>query len=165
MMVDAVQHAGGDNFMVGGQQMSLATLIMFVNMQRAELMDKQMGDQLSAMKDRNDQTRQLNELLNELRKGRPAGDAAATVISLSGEMKTLCDSLGIKLPEGQSLKAADYDAKVIEQVKTGLDNLNNQSQLEMLRFQKLSENRDNIVKLISNYIDKNAKTLEDIFRK
>ena len=58
-MVDAVQHAGGDNFVVGGQQMSLATLIMFVNMQRAELMDKQMGDQLSAMKERNDRLQTL----------------------------------------------------------------------------------------------------------
>ena len=164
-MVDAVQHAGGDNFVVGGQQMSLATLIMFVNMQRAELMDKQMGDQLSAMKERNDQTRQLNDLLNTLRSARPTGDNAATVITLSGDMKKLCDSLGIKLPEGQKLKAADYDSKVIEQIKTGLDNLNSTSQMDMLRFQKLSENRDNIIKLISNYIDKNAKTLEDIFRK
>ena len=85
-MVDAVQHAGGDNFVVGGQQMSLATLIMFVNMQRAELMDKQMGDQLSAMKERNDQTRQLNDLLNTLRAARPVGDGSATVITLSGEV-------------------------------------------------------------------------------
>jgi hypothetical protein len=164
-MVDAVQHAGGDNFMVGGQQMSLATLIMFVNMQRAELMDKQMGDQLSAMKDRNEQTRQLNDILNKLRAGRPTGTNEGGIPStVTAEDKTFLTSLGINLPSG-NMKAADYDAKVIEQIKTGLDNLNNQSQLEMLRFQKLSENRDNIVKLISNYIDKNAKTLEDIFRK
>jgi hypothetical protein len=145
--------------------MSLATLIMFVNMQRAELMDKQMGDQLSAMKDRNDQTRQLNDILNKLRAGRPAGTNEGRVPGLNMTELKLLQSLGIKLPIGQKMKAADYDAKVIEQIKTGLDNLNNQSQLEMLRFQKLSENRDNIVKLISNYIDKNAKTLEDIFRK
>ena len=163
-MVEAVQHAGGDNFVVDGQQMSLATLIMFVNMQRAELMDKQMGDQLSAMKERNDQTRLLNDILNKVRQSRPAGDAAGSVPALAQGEKDLLKSLGITLPTG-TMKAADYDSKVIEQIKTGLDNLNSTSQMDMLRFQKLSENRDNVIKLISNYIDKNAKTLEDIFRK
>ncbi|MFO1058427.1 MAG: hypothetical protein U1E53_15850 [Dongiaceae bacterium] len=162
---DGVQHAGGDNYVVDGQPMSLATLIMLVNMQRAELMDKQMGDQLAAMKERNDQTRQLNDLLNKLRQARPKDGAEGTVPTLSPEDRALCKTLGIDIKSGEKMKAADYDAKVIEQIKTGLDNLNNTSQMDMLRFQKLSENRDNIIKLISNYIDKNAKVLEDIFRK
>jgi hypothetical protein len=160
-MVGPVQHAGGDMFIVDGQKMDLATLSMAVNMQRAELLDKQMGDQLNAMKDRNNQIKQMNDLLNKLRQGRPSGDGSSAPPALTADEKKLLASLGVNLPTG-SMKAADYDSKILETMKTSIDNLNSQSQMDMLRFQNISDKRDLTYKMISNQIDKFSNTMQSI---
>ena len=159
--VGSIQHVGGDTFSMDGKTYDLQTLMMTLGIQRAEEMDKQLGNQLQTMKDRNTQLRSLNDILSKVRVNRPSGDGTGKVPDLTDAEKNVLRNAGITLGTGD-LKAAEYDAKVIEAMKTGIDNVNSTSQLETIRMQSISDKRDLAYKMLSNQIDKLSNTMGSI---
>ena len=50
-MSNSVQSVGGGTFVVGGQSMDYATLVLALQLERVDLLDKQLGAQAQAIQD------------------------------------------------------------------------------------------------------------------
>ena len=62
-MSNSVQSVGGGTFIVDGQSMDYATLVLALQLERVDLLDKQLGAQAQAIQDRNALIAQANDCL------------------------------------------------------------------------------------------------------
>src|SRR5262249_60298313 len=127
----SIVHGGGDKFIMDGKTYDLQTLMMMLNVQRAEDLDKQLGDQLAVMKTRLDETKQLNQILNKVRSARPDGDGTAHInkVLTDQERGFIYNKFGVDVPP-TDLKAAQWDTKCIEPIKGAIETNNSTSQMD-----------------------------------
>ncbi len=95
-MSNSVQSVGGGTFVVGGQSMDYATLVLALQLERVDLLDKQLGAQAQAIQDRNALIAQANDMLTRVQqlKNQAAQNNGAT--DGGAEMRKFFDTNGIK---------------------------------------------------------------------
>jgi hypothetical protein len=77
---------------------NIETYMMMVNIERAEMLDGQLKDQLDHMKAQNDELKKLNDLLNKLRSERGNGNDDRKAPNLTQEEIKLLRDHGVDIP-------------------------------------------------------------------
>lgn len=175
------------NFLVDGQSFDLSTLMMMLNIDRTQLIDKQIADQMSAVKGRNDKLRQLNDLMSFMRTakaegrdddgalntwtkdGKNKGSGTLQIQGTDGVARTIdgwMDHFGLTKTDVQwdaddKKRDSQWDAN-IESVKGFVDSLNSDSQLDMIRLQSLIDKRNQAFELTSNQLSAEKKVKDTI---
>jgi len=156
------------------QNMDLETAMMAVQSSRANQLENQLKDQISAVQAKNEQVSQLNGLLSQVNTMVARFDPSATATSKLGSTS---GGVGVKESErlalGAALKSAgfkisvdttesgslykvpksEWDALVVN-IKGSIDSLSNTQQMDMLRLQSLSNKRNEAFDVMSNFIKK-----------
>jgi hypothetical protein len=151
-----------------GGQMNIPELLMAIQIERANILDGQIRDQMEDMQNRNEWLRDANAALQALRAKRPNNDTAVAdsrgeFTNSKGEKKMVATWLsenGIKIPEGER-KQAHFDT-LISNLKGSIDTVNSQSQMDMVRLQGLMDKRNQAFDLITNSLSKFNKSLETV---
>lgn len=169
-------------FVMDGQSYDLGTLMLVLNEKRTSLIDSQIADRMSAMQDRNNKIKQLNELLATFRsykaEGRDDdhnskwGDKSGTPFKIAGtddKARTPDQWMahyGLKCTDVQyDKKASERDAQWdanITAVQTAIDGLNSDSQLEMTQLQSLMNKRNTSSDMTTNIIANDKKSKDTI---
>jgi biotin operon repressor len=178
--------------------LDLEAFMMSVSAERANNLENQMAGQINEIKQRQDEIRQLNQLMADLQALRPSGNDAGKYGKLGSsqaEAREMVDRLkaagvtidagprdggAVKYDDGKTPGRIDeegnkdaagkgtYDAsqitydKWINEIKGSLDNLNSTSQMDMIRLQSLSNKRNQAFEMLTNQIQKFAKTNDSI---
>jgi hypothetical protein len=171
MSVNGITASGGSFFVEQNgvkQKVDLGTLMMMLNLDYTQTLDKQLADQVSEMQDRNSKIKAATEILTTLRslkaEGKDDGWAAgagkdhrAIMLTIDGVTKPLqgkdswCADLGINYKDiAGGRPDDDDDAKLwddkmeanIQNVKSSIDVMNNDSQLANIKLQNTMEKRN-----------------------
>ncbi|WP_241567070.1 hypothetical protein [Hahella sp. KA22] len=168
--IGGISSLGGDKFQINNQVMSLAELIMFLEIERANNLEQQLADELQSMAALNNLLKQANAMLSIARteKGKLEGEGNST---MPPEMIDFFEKNDIQqglskydkehkgVPHsGLYLDSDGYDfcqnsdewETSIENLKAFIDGLNSRSQLEMIRISSLMKKRDESLTLPSN---------------
>ncbi|MBU6955273.1 hypothetical protein [Hahella sp. HN01] len=168
--IGGISSLGGDKFQINNQVMSLAELIMFLEIERANNLEQQLADELQSMAALNNLLKQANAMLSIARteKGKLEGEGHST---MPPEMIDFFEKNDIQqglskydkehkgVPHsGLYLDSDGYDfcqnsdewETSIENLKAFIDGLNSRSQLEMIRISSLMKKRDESLTLPSN---------------
>ena len=162
-------------FMVNGQSFDLGQLMLQLSLDRTTELDKTIADQMSDIQNRNNDLKQRNDLMSQVRAHSGDGnmDAQVTLPSVTDAngnpvTKSLSDwftYFGIKsVPietESSSTKASSWDANV-KNIQNQVDGLNNDSQLAMTRLQSLVNKRNQSFEEASNMLQKDQKTRDTV---
>ena len=200
--VGPVQASGG-SFVItdaqGRQQtVDLGVLMMMVNIDRAENIDKQIADMIGEIQGRNDKIQLMTEFLSQCRyrkaeglddgspkdvtyvdaNGKPTGTSGhhARNLTINGETRSIqgpngwAEVLGIPWtdvygPSGNSKEAAEaaWDTN-IQNVKSAIDMLNNDSQMANIRLQNLLEKRGNAYEMATKTMSTNNQSVQSVLR-
>ncbi|WP_020408644.1 hypothetical protein [Hahella ganghwensis] len=160
---------GGDKFQINNQVMSLAELIMLLEIERANNLEEQLASELQSMAALNSLLKEANAMLSIARteKGKLEGsgnsDMPPEMIDFmekhdvqQGLSKWDKDHKGEN--HGLRLDNEGYDFRhnteewetTIENLKAFIDGLNSRSQLEMIRISSLMKKRDESLTLPSS---------------
>ncbi len=156
----------------------MGTLMMMVNVEYVDVMDVQLEQQIEVMEDRNFQIKAATEVMSQLRTAKSAGsnpdNISITVDDTTKTLKDWCAYLGISYTSGVgsrpgsgSDKQNTWDSKVeanIQNVKSAIDLLNNDSQIDSIRLQDLMEKRSNALQKASNLMSSRNDALESLNR-
>jgi hypothetical protein len=168
------------------QQVDLGTLMMMLNLDRTENLDKQIALQLDDIQKRNDLIKELTEFLSAARKAKAGGSDDANNVTMNGETHPL-GGTGNATSEANSWsakygiswsdvgggrpsdkdKAATWDAKFdanIANIKSKIDTLNNDSQMDNIKLQNLLEKRGNAFEMASKVMDTNNQSVQATVR-
>lgn len=154
--------ATGDTFIMDGQKYDMESLLMALQMERAENLDAQLMDQANAIKQKNELLAQANAALVAARKAKK-GDK--TVTSEPTEYRNFIDN---HYPEGRDNTGNDkrHNGKEwdinINNLKTYIDTLNSDSQMDMVRMQSLMNKRNQAFELMTNSVSKLSKNKDSI---
>lgn len=161
MSVSSIQYAGNGNFTmtVNGkaQTFNLADLNTMLRMEQVASYDEQIADQLGEIQRTNQKRKTLNALMARMRKEKGDGkndDVAKDAYSLPGESGTKTTEDWMKhlglghtdVPDSKSKThsksdwSAAWDAN-INNVKTAIDNITSDSEMQMLRFRQMVDKR------------------------
>lgn len=192
MTVGSVTASNG-NFMLTqngvSQAVDLGTLMMMLNLDQTSNLDRQIADQIGEIQTRNGKIKASTEVLTTLRnlksQGLDDGDpgnlsnSSTVKITVDGVTKYLqgpgswCEELGINYTDiaGHRPKK-DADAKVwddkmeanIQNVKSAIDMLNNDSQLANIKLQNLLEKRNNAFEMASKVMATNNQSVQSVVR-
>jgi hypothetical protein len=172
------------------QQVDLGTLMMMLNLDRTENLDKQIALQLDDIQKRNDTIKQLTEFLSQARQSKSAGwdDGCANgsnsndghgKMTINGVTKSIqgtggwAETLGITWTDvinarpSDKDKAAKWDAvwdANIANIKSKIDTLNNDSQMDNIKLQNLLEKRGNAFEMASKVMDTNNQSVQATVR-
>ena len=176
--IGSIQASGG-MFIVDGHAMDLGQLMMQVNIERTEIIDSQLADQMADVQDKNKQLRALNDLMAQCRQFKASksnanddnsGGAHFTLPGYEdkGAMQVNEWFAEFGMPQtdvnpGDSTEEwqAEWDAN-IQTIKGALDSLNSDSQLAMTRLQSLMNKRNQAYETVSNVLQKDQKTRDTI---
>ena len=169
--VGSISNVGGA-FQMDGLSYDLDTLMMTLQMERANNIEQQLVDQANEVKKRNATLQSAQAVLAKLRQSRPEDtDGKASVpndkiVGPDGTEVSIRDFLKDNgmwdSGKGWSdLKQTKYD-QVIENVKGFMDSLNSSSQMDMIRLQSLTNKRNQAFDMMSNMISKLAKSRDGI---
>ncbi|NIZ03778.1 hypothetical protein [Thalassospira lucentensis] len=143
--------------------MGIEEMMMLVQAQRADNLEKQMADQIKEIQSRNEQVGQLNNLLSSLRADRPSGDNPDKKATYAMSTASALADAGVT---GADKKATEIDQKTIDtyinDIKGKIDSLNSTGQLDMIRMQSLMNKRNEAFDTLSNLLQKVQKTLDSI---
>jgi len=161
--------------------LDLESAMMLVQSNRANLLETQLKNQISAVQDRNNQIAQLNQLINDLRIQRASGTDTEAWSKLGSDaasgaaMYERLKGAGVTMPTGNDTVNGSttdngniYDAKQktvdtwIEQLKGKIDSLNSTQQMDMIRLQSLTNKRNEAFEIMTNTIEKIQKTNDSI---
>lgn len=118
--VGQVQSSGDGMFIVDGHKMDLGTLMMMLQLDRTEQLDKQIQDQMNEISQRNNKLKAMNELLSAMRKAKSDGSNDNINVTIDGKTKPLYSKmesytdknwLGIKQTKQREVAADDSWAK------------------------------------------------------
>jgi hypothetical protein len=124
---------------------------------------------MADMQKRNEWLRDANAALNAIRANRPdKEDGKADLNNIkftdaSGKQQSAAEFLkanGIDF-KGGSVKQADVD-QAIANMKSSIDTVNSQSQMDMVRLQGLMDKRNQAMDLITNTLSKSGKSMDSI---
>lgn len=176
MDVNSITASGG-MFIVDGKAMDLGQLMMELNIDRTNIIDAQLADQMKEVQDKNAQLKALNELMAKCRQFK-ASKGATTDDNASGEKFTLPGYEGSKSVsewftefgltetdvnpgDDKDEWEAEWDAN-IQTIKGAIDSLNSDSQLAMTRLQSLMNKRNQSYEMVSDVLQKDQKTRDTI---
>jgi chaperonin cofactor prefoldin len=168
--------------------MDIETALMYVQTQRANLIETQLKDQMVSVQKRNTDIERLNSALAELRRVRPTDDTTDTYVNSGGMMFTmptsaypaggviatsangadtvnvnatgLLEAYGITAT-GSTLKQAQID-QLISTVTAKIDSLNSSQQMDMLRLQSLTNKRNEAYDVMTNFMKKSQDARSSI---
>jgi hypothetical protein len=167
MSTNAINPAAAASISLAG--MDLETALMAVQMNRANLLETQLKDQMAAVQGKNDQIAGLNIALGKLN-GLAAlwgpGDGADKRLGNENNVKNLAVdaarealvSVGMRaetkpfVGDGSTTKG-EVD-KLVQTVKSSIDAMSNSQQTDMLRLQSLSNKRNEAFEIMTNFIKK-----------
>ncbi|WP_020408643.1 hypothetical protein [Hahella ganghwensis] len=153
--IGGITSLGGDKFQINNQVMSLAELIMLLEIERANNLEQQLAAELQSMAALNSLLKEANALLSIARveKGKLEGDGESQMPS---ELKEFMKDHDIQQGKGKGDSNSDFKQSTeewettIENLKAFIDGLNSRSQLEMIRISSLMKKRDESLTLPSN---------------
>src|SRR5690606_31130210 len=107
--------------------MNITEMILALQIERTELLDKELQDQAEHMRERNELLREANNMLEKLRNARPqekGDDDDPNKAAVPSDVRSWCTANGIDLKSG-SLTQEEFDAAVTS-VKAYVDANNNE---------------------------------------
>lgn len=163
-MSNNVQSVGGGIFVVDGQSMDYATLVLSLQLERVNLLDKQLVAQAQGIQERNALIAQANDMLARVQqlKNQAAQNNGAT--NGGADMKKFFDANGIKYDTtgNDMINTKDEWEVAIQGLKNFTDKLNSQSELDFIRVQNLNNKREQALELTTNQLQKDSKIKNDI---
>lgn len=152
-----------------GGEVNTFQLGLMVQMERHKIVGDQMKGQFEEMQRRNEWLKDATSALNALRAGRPGDETKEVDLNTlsytgsDGKPHKVADFLrenGIQAAGGK-MKGPAFD-NAIANFKASIDQVNNTSQLDMVRLQGLSDAANRAIDQMTNWISKNSKTLDGI---
>ncbi len=165
----------------------MGTLMLQVNVEYVDMMDAQLELQVEVMEDRNFQIKAATEVLTQLRSLKTSGtddgnptdfsDAETLYITVDGVTKVLqgegswIEYLGIDYTDVNGNRPSNdddadtWDARMeanIQNVKSAIDLLNNDSEIDSIKLQDLMDKRSNAVEQASNLMKSRNEALESL---
>ncbi len=166
-----IQAVGGDLFADGaGQTMDLQDLIMAIESKRADLLDKQLADQVNRMKQLNEKIALANKMLayartqqsSVLKGGVSKDDSKIVADNMSFRQWAQQNGISLRDANDDDLHNKDEWSAIIENVKGHLNTLNSTSQMEMIRLQSLMNKRNQAYELMTNALQKLSGSVDKI---
>ena len=142
-------------FIINGQKMDLGALILLLQSQRINELDKTIADQMKKIAAVNEKLKMLNEMLALCRK------CSKDKIPPTKELKDLCKKYGIGMPSGDKYTDTDWLTLTLD-IQSHIDSLNSQSQLDMIRLQGLINKRNQAFEMASSFLKKDQQTRDSI---
>lgn len=172
--VDPTAGASGAGGVQVSDNMDLDTIFMLLALERSETMDQVISDMAADMKNTNERINKLNEAMSAIRSARPGGKAdESQSVDWTAELSIAYQTLeeeGVSMPD--SLKFEDNGTKIkgkpgafdawIENVKTKVDSLSSNSQLDMIKLQGMINKRNQTIEMASNVMQKIASSLNNL---
>jgi|GEM_PF-1654054 len=148
-----VESLGSDRFAMDGSTLDLQTLIMTLQAERANNLEAQLAAQGNEIKQTTARLREARDMMAQMQ------DCKNSQKHAPAELVDYCKKIGLELHKDNSKEAWDTN---ITRLKAYEDELNSQSQLDMIRMQGLMQKRDQAFQLMTNTIQKLGKTLDGI---
>lgn len=150
--------AGSFNY--NGQQYDMETLMMKLQMERADALEGQLTEQVNIIKERNALSAEAQKILTEARGLRPPKDTDKA--KMTATIEEFCKKQNIKIvgAVGADLKQSEWDQN-IESIKAFIDQFNAAVQQDMIKLQDLTSKRDQVYALMTDLMAKYSKTLDD----
>ena len=143
-----------------GKVMDISGLVSYIGVKVASGLDTQLANKRQEMAAKNTELSKANDILSELRNGRPkdTDDDA----SLSGNVKAWFSQNmpEISVPSG-SINQGQWD-QVIENVKSSIDGMNATSQTDSIDVDALVKRHDESYDFLSNYNKLLSQTMQTI---
>lgn len=162
--------------MPGASNMSIPEMIMAIQIERGNVLDSQIKDQMTDMKERNDWLREANDALATLRTNLPP-DQPGQEKSFGTMQHTAADGTvstipvdawmiqnGIAVPDAggdHRGTRAEFEA-ALANLKSSIDTVNSQSQMDMIRLQGLMDKRNQAFDMMTDTLSKTGKSLDNI---
>lgn len=161
--------------------MDIEALLMFIQGQRTQLLDRQLKDQIEEVNQRNQLTAKLNDMqgkLNALKAAFKSDAKPSDRVPNTAENRKLAEEYAmaalnagmptdpvkgtpIKDSSGNitgfkidSLPTKEGVEKSVTQIKSQLDSSSNTQQMDMLRLQQLSNKRNEAFDIMTNFVKK-----------
>jgi hypothetical protein len=196
MSVNSVSYSGGGFYVTDSagkqQQVDLGTLMMMLNLDRTENLDKQIAIQLEEIQKRNSTIKTLTEFLSLARQSKASGwDDGCTSganshdgrgqMTINGVTKSIqgpsgwAEELGITWTDVQWERGhwssdsdkqkwdGEWDAN-INALKGKIDTLNNDSQMDNIKLQNLLDKRGNAFEMATKVLDSNNQTVQSVIK-
>ena len=154
-----------------GSDMNIPELILAIQVERGQILDNQIKGQMEDMQKRNAWLRDANSALAAMRAQRPTNDkdvkSYGTFTDSNGQSQNVhawMQSQGIQietLGNDQAGLQSEFDA-AIQNLKSSIDTVNNQSQMDMVRLQGLMDKRNQAFDMMTNTLSKSGKSLDGI---
>lgn len=153
-----INRVGTDQYSVGNSRpVDLQTLLMTLQMERAENLEKQLTDQANQMKQINDQLKLANQMMADARSLKiTAGNASNKVSTMPNSMASFYNDNGIKydMTGNDKLHNKDEWEVNIQNLKGYMDGLNSDSQMEMILLQSLMNKRNQSYEMMTQTLQK-----------
>ena len=155
-----------------GANMNIPEMIMALQLERSNILDSQIKDQMGDMQKRNEWLKDANAALAELRKNRPTSESGSwgnygsftkSDGSTANTHKWMDDN-GIAIENtanDDTGQQGEFDA-AINNLKSSIDTVNSQSQMDMVRLQGLMDKRNQAFDMMTNTLSKTAKSMDGI---
>ena len=155
-----------------GADLNIPELILAIQVERGQILDKQIKGQMEDMQKRNEWLRDANAALAAMRNNRPTTDSDGkpsygTFTDANGrkqDVATWARANGIDVPtapDHHGIKQSQFDA-AIQNMKSSIDTVNNQSQMDMVRLQGLMDKRNQAFDMMTNTLSKTGKSLDSV---
>lgn len=169
-----ISSAAGQFYVTGAdgkkQSVDLGTLLMMLNIDRVNNLDKQIEDIVNEIQARNALIEDLTFFMSECRSRKASDGSFNAFTKVKAPSGTSCselwDDLGPKWSNNtkdKSTKEASWDAN-INAIKSKIDTLNNDSQMDNIKLQNLLEKRSNSFEMATKVMDTNNQSLQSILR-
>lgn len=144
-------------------------LFLALSLERAELMETQMKDQAAEMKNRNLMLQEATTALAAARLARQTASADESATQEPSEYTALLTKYSSDYPElkrdntgsDQLHNKDEWDVN-IESIKGFIDNLNSESQMDMIKLQSLQNKFNHAFEAASNLMSKYGKGLDTL---
>lgn len=147
------------------KDMNIETLMMFVQMGRANMMEAQLRDQIGTIQGRTDKVGELRHLLNALKELKKGEDGKYVI---SPELAQKLKDNGINVNENKTGDITTYSldsdgmAAAQARLSADIDQNNASQQMEMIKMQQLMEKRNESYNLLTNFMKKTADQIGSI---
>ncbi len=135
--------------------------LMRTQLDRVKLLDLKIHSVVQSMKKRNLELAKINQYMSDMRAARPDGDADEKAL-MPEHVRQYLSAQGHDVPAaGTEITQAKFDS-TIQSLKGISDGMNNDSQLEMISLQKLTNYRNQAFDMTSNVLSKTMRSKETI---
>lgn len=144
---------------------SLDALIMSVLTARADILQKQLEEQIASISEKNKKLEEANTMLARAKDLKAAAGTSGTS-TMPGDMVDFWNGMGAKMSTsgGDNVhNSAEWDVN-IEGLKGKIESLTSQSQLETTKLQQTINKYNQTFEMLSNFINKYYQSLSTIIQ-